>query len=152
MCRLPFDWKTPYGYMIVACMKVAASFSATFIATVFICLMIGSCWSIKLHIKATTYNVSMLKMGKKSFKNVQKCKKRISTIVQDFIETKQLSCWTGLRLFCLFIYAELVNSILFQTGQRGEWHFRAGFLCGLCLYSCNHMWKSVDTSIGSSWV
>lgn len=90
-CRLPFNWKTPFGYMIVACMKLAASFSATFIATVFICLLIGLCWSMKCHIKAITHNISMLNVGKESTKNAKECKKRIGIIARGFTDAKKLS-------------------------------------------------------------
>lgn len=144
---MPFDWKTPCGYIIVAGMKLAASFSATYIATVFMCLLIGSCWTIKSYIKATTYSVSMLKVGKLSSESSEECKKRISIIAQNFEKAKQLSQKLSIK-WKLSVYLKL---IFFQTGQWDECHLRHGFLCCLCVYSFNHMRQFVDTPIGLSW-
>lgn len=49
--RLPFNWRTPFGYFVAMFLECIGSYSNLLITFVMICFYFGSCWLISLFVK-----------------------------------------------------------------------------------------------------
>lgn len=97
--RLPFNWKTPLGYLAVLfCESVLAFYTIMFVAAIG-CLLIGSCWIVILLIEDITSDLSPLtRDDETSDRTGTNLTVQVYNIVQFHSDVKQLSeIWPQLR-------------------------------------------------------
>lgn len=97
--RLPFNWKTPLGYLAVLfCESVLAFYTIMFVAAIG-CLLIGSCWIVILLIEDITSDLSPLtRDDETSDRTGTNLTVQVYNIVQFHSDVKQLSeIWPHLR-------------------------------------------------------
>lgn len=89
--RLPFNWKTPFGYLATLCFEFIALYFAISTVVPVVCLAIGLNWWIYLLIDEIQINVKFLnKLNRrpKSATNRTELKNRFIAIVIDFGNVK----------------------------------------------------------------
>lgn len=91
---LPYDWKTPFGYMVTCLFMYATLFSAILCITPVLCLSCGSFWLLDSSIDAISNDLN--EFNESNGKNIKNENDRKSLnelfyiILQDFSELKQL--------------------------------------------------------------
>lgn len=91
-CRLPFNWRTPLGYIITLAAEYTSINSAVFGFTPIISFFIGSGWFAIWIVKDITNDLSALKV-KKASSNKQKreLKEKFCYIVRFYSDARELS-------------------------------------------------------------
>lgn len=93
--RLPFNWKTPFGYMIATIFFLAATCAVLYALTLTLSFYAGACYFFISFSKDISNDVPLLIVGGKSKRSHQKMKARFCKIIQLNSTVKQLSrCWT----------------------------------------------------------
>ncbi|XP_031636515.1 odorant receptor coreceptor-like [Contarinia nasturtii] len=62
---MPFDWKTPYGYLITLCVQVPTWFFLLLNCSCVICLFAGSCWLLSSYIESIDGHLHTLNQANK---------------------------------------------------------------------------------------
>lgn len=121
--RIPFDWKTPFGYLAVWIFMYASLLSATFCITPILCLSFGSAWLVQSFANAITSDLNEFNdlIEKSNKHHCNSLNKHFCTIIQDFSELKKLRadfcCWKKCRftkinqIYC-FRLVHLFNDIV----------------------------------------
>lgn len=89
--RMPFNWRTPLGYLIAYVSESSAIYSALFCATPIICFLFGLCLFCVSMVKDLSADLSLSIVGGTSKPNRDQLKKSFCQIVQSFVDVKQLS-------------------------------------------------------------
>lgn len=90
--RLPFNWRTPFGYLIALCIECMAVFSIILTTIPLVCFFIGSCWLCIAFAKDITNDLSLWNLGGlTSNQSHLKCKMKLCRIVEIHSDVKQLS-------------------------------------------------------------
>lgn len=90
--RLPFNWKTPFGYFIATQLEFFGSLSIVLITFAVITNYFGSCWLITVFVKDIGENdVSQLNLNASGPNKKKKMIDRFRKLVYNFSEVKQLS-------------------------------------------------------------
>lgn len=89
-CRLPFDWKTPFGYVLASVFFAGAIYCLLFGIIPVVCLFVGSCWLFISFAKDMTNEISKLNASAKT-KNYRELKKRFPKLIQMHVDVKKLS-------------------------------------------------------------
>lgn len=91
--RLPFNWRTPHGYLIALSIESIVITCIIFSSFPHICFFIGSCWSISSFMDDIHSDLAVLIVTKKRLNrnDEKKFKQTISNIVQDVTDAKELS-------------------------------------------------------------
>lgn len=87
--RLPFDWKTPYGYLLVA---VTQCWSAYYVIQVTIFLLtffVTSCWTLMATIDDMKENISNLNEIAKCERNDEKLHEKLAQFITLNSDSKQ---------------------------------------------------------------
>lgn len=98
--RLPFDWKTPLGYLFALLFQTMAVYASVLSTIPAACTLIASAWTSVATLKDFTNDLPLLMIGGRSLNNRTKIKKRFSNFVQFYLDLKELSVW-----FFPFVYA-----------------------------------------------
>lgn len=83
--RVPFDWKTPFGYFLILIMQFITCISTTYPCKATICYLVGSFWAIFAIAEDITTDFHKLKPKRRHFtKNFHKA-------VEQYTNVKELS-------------------------------------------------------------
>lgn len=82
---LPFDWKTPFGYLFAFVISSNACYAYIFSLCPMIYFLIGSCWLFVEAAEDITEDLSLLQ------KNDARLKRQLCDIIRFHAEAKQLS-------------------------------------------------------------
>lgn len=88
MKRLPFDWKTPFGYFIAVVPQAIDVFCVVFNVPPIIGFMYGSCSLIIAFIEDITSEFKALAINERMKPNFMKMKKRFCNIIQLYTDVK----------------------------------------------------------------
>lgn len=92
--RLPFDWRTPFGYLVTLAAEYTSINSAVFGFTPIISFFIGSGWFAIWIVKDITSDLAALKDQQVSTKRRQKeLKKKFYYIVRFYSDARELSAF-----------------------------------------------------------
>lgn len=89
--RLPYNWKTPFGYAIAFFGTYAGMSASLFSCTPIMCFVIASCYLIATFLTDIKSDLSGLNASKTRKMNCQKLEKRLSNIIRQFCSIEQLS-------------------------------------------------------------
>lgn len=105
---MPFNWKTPLGYLIALLFECISSYYAALFLVPLLCFLFGSCFLLRSFVKDITNDLSLLnacttsakpknKSGtNKNLTNTKRNDEKIEQIFRNSIqchtELKQLSC------------------------------------------------------------
>lgn len=90
--RYPFDWKTPYGYLVAWLLQCVGSTTNGMIYVHFLYLVFGSSWFFIFIADDITMDMAAFNIDAKtetSNENHTELKKRFSDIVQVYLDAKQ---------------------------------------------------------------
>lgn len=128
---MPFNWKSPIGYVFATIFISVSSFSILLCLTLTLSFLIGNCWLFISFAKDISSDWMILDFGGRLYRRHPKVKKRIYEIVQLHSDVKQLSdneissfdrkkkwCkWTSISFFLTFfcLVDLLIDSIRFMN-------------------------------------
>lgn len=90
--RLPFNWKTPLGYLVVQLSEAMSFLSIVSCLISTLCFYAGSCWLIIAFGKDIANDLDLLNVGGASNRNRKLTRERFGKIIQIHMDVKQLSC------------------------------------------------------------
>lgn len=93
--RLPFDWKTPHGYLIALILESIVSFTAGSIVVPPVCFVIGACLLITTFVNNIAAEVPHLNVNKRSDGKNQALKSHFCNVIRDIADAKQFSKMSG---------------------------------------------------------
>lgn len=91
LTRLPFNWKTPFGYLIATIIISLASLCMLSSAVPTVCIFCGLCWILMEIVKDMTNDLINLKARKRFDPNYKQLNRHFFNMVHDFSDAKQLS-------------------------------------------------------------
>lgn len=103
--RLPFNWKTPFGYLIAFSLEIASAYTMLFIALTALCLVVGSCWIFIGIVDDITNDLDRLNCNDETDHSEQCMKIRFFSTVQLYSDAKQLSSGV-IKLQTMAIFSE----------------------------------------------
>lgn len=83
--RVPFDWKTPFGFFLLLIIQAITCLSTTYPCKATLCYLIGSFWALLTIAKDITRDLDHLNTKKRHFD------KHFYEVVQLFTNVKELS-------------------------------------------------------------
>lgn len=90
--RVPFDWKTPFGYLIVSIGVAVSMFVILSVFVPLLCFTIGSTLTAIFLTDDIVNNLIIFNnFTKKSTEHLEETKQHLCNIIQDFSQTKQFS-------------------------------------------------------------
>lgn len=90
--RLPFNWKTPFGYFIAMVIFAEVTFYILCCGVIGVCLLVGSCWLIQTIVQDISHDVNDFNVSKKKWnQNRMEMKIKFNNFIDDFSYAKQLS-------------------------------------------------------------
>lgn len=89
--RLPFNWKTPFGYLIALLFETVAMFGVNLGSVPIGCFLLGTCWLVMAFVDDIINDISILNGYGKSMRDAWKVKPQFHFIVQNIADAKQLS-------------------------------------------------------------
>lgn len=89
--RLPYNWRTPLGYLVTLIIQTVASLSCILSIVPAICLLVGLCWLIISFVEDVTNDLNALNIGQNTERSRRIMKERFCSIIQLHMELKQLS-------------------------------------------------------------
>lgn len=89
--RFPFNWKTPFGYLIAELSETASYLSIVLCRIPILCFFWGSCGLFCLFIRDITSDLELLNVGGASDQSRKKRQERFGKIIQLHSDVKQLS-------------------------------------------------------------
>ena len=89
--RLPFDWKTPFGYVIATIFITIATFAVLYALTLTLSFYASSCFLFNSFAKDITNNLSVLIVVEQSHRSHRHLKEYLCKIIQLNSNVKQLS-------------------------------------------------------------
>lgn len=115
--RLPFNWKTPFGYVIAVIFISAACFATLYVLTLTLSFYASSCWLFIFYVKDISNDVSFLAVGGQSNRCHRKMKERfckivqLNSIVKQLSEIKKIDQTTEIYIYYFnFVLADLLMS------------------------------------------
>lgn len=94
MWRLPFNWRTPLGYLVALFAQFTGSFAVLFSALTVFSFLVGSCWLFYTISRDINQDLKCLKCKKSSDGNDRSLKIHFYHIVQVYLDAKQLSSYS----------------------------------------------------------
>lgn len=90
--RLPFKWKTPFGYVVGLGLESLGFLLGAWSISPLLIFFIGSCWLLKSFATEVTNELRYLEVNcKTNHQNKRKLRVAVCNVVQLFADTKQLS-------------------------------------------------------------
>lgn len=116
--RLPFNAKTPIGYIFFLIFNSSVAFCVLFSIMPAICFLTGSCWLFILFAKDITNDLKLLEINGKLKRNRAEGKRRFCRIVRVYSDVKELSVMqnSNYNIEKALDVTKLVYSIVFCTG------------------------------------
>lgn len=109
---MPFNWKTPLGYLIAISLEFAGAYVSTTFATILYPLFIGSCFLVKTCVEDITSDLHPLNVDDKIAwrkKHAEAMKVILCNAVQHHSDMKQLS------KSCLLLYLKKENTFSYNA-------------------------------------
>lgn len=91
LIRLPFNWRTPFGYLIAFFVQNTGAFAVILSSSTVLSFLIGSCWLLFTIIRDIYKDLKYLKCKKKLRRCDRNLKINFYHIVKLYLDTKQLS-------------------------------------------------------------
>lgn len=113
--RLPFDWKTPFGYPVALLCQTLAVYASILCVIPCICNVIGSSWIFTASINDICNDLPLLIVGGRSLQNRENTKKRFCKFVQFYLDSKELSV------------KKSIQKILTISNRHNDYFFSKGF-------------------------
>lgn len=88
---LPFNWQTPFGYLIASLIQFAAAFAVLLSATAVLGFLVGSCWLFIDTIRDITTDLEYFNVNRSSGQSNRIMKMRFCKIIAFYSDAKQLS-------------------------------------------------------------
>lgn len=88
---LPFNWKTPFGFIIASSSLTAAGFALFLSITPTTCFFFGSCWIFIVFVEGITNDLAILNIGGMSQRSRDKMRKLFLKIIHHHSVVKQFS-------------------------------------------------------------
>lgn len=132
--RLPFDWKTPFGYLIALLAEFATVHSSSFLFSPVASFFIGSAWLLICFIQDITSDLADLNVITTSIQSLTEMKKRLCYIVGFYSDKKQLNA-NPMNLFL---------TIEFNLFAFTDWSMSSAKSMNLLYFlcSCGHCYRS----------
>lgn len=90
--RAPFDWKTPFGYLIASIGVVISVFDVVSVFVPLLCFAVSSILTAMFLTDDIVNNLTIFNnFTKKSTEHLEETKQQLCNIIQDFSQTKQFS-------------------------------------------------------------
>lgn len=89
--RLPFNWKTPVGYLVAIFTQSAGTYAAIISGVTSMAFLISSCWLFVCIAKDITTDLPLLDCSEKSTRHDPTMKRRFCSIIQMYADARQLS-------------------------------------------------------------
>lgn len=89
--RIPFNWRNPYGYLVILFGQYVASFGVVNGATGILCYLMGSCWLFSIIVHDITDDLMHLKRTKNSDQSDRIMRERFHSIIRFYLDVKQLT-------------------------------------------------------------
>lgn len=93
--RMPFNWKTPIGFLVIFLFQCVNVNNAAMIVTPTMCFFVGSCILLKSLIEDITNDLNSLNQDEQKMSKLDKRKKIAKEdfcyVIQEFSDVKQLS-------------------------------------------------------------
>ena len=89
--RLPYNWKTPFGYLITLAAESASTHSALFCTSPIVSFFGGWAWLAICSLKDISNDLPELIVGKGTHGRRKEMKKRFCSIILFYSDAKQLS-------------------------------------------------------------
>lgn len=86
---MPFNWRTPFGYLIALTGESLASFSLVFLGIPFVGIFIGSCWLLTAFLRDISCDLANLSVDAKFKRNKKKRNVQFYQTVQNFSDVKR---------------------------------------------------------------
>lgn len=90
--RLPFNWRTPLGYLVAELSEMVSIVSIVHIFTPTMGFYVGSCWLFIIFVRDITKDLQLLNVGSASERNYKKMSERFGHAIQLHSDLKQLVC------------------------------------------------------------
>lgn len=87
---MPFDWKTPFGYLIALLCETSAFYSTVLVCVPLICILVGPCILFMSMAKDITDELRLLDGIGETNRCERRIKERFCHVVQMFADVKQL--------------------------------------------------------------
>lgn len=117
-CRFPFDWKTPFGYLVGVSIQGVSMWSVVFCVHNALCLLVGLCWIMIAFIIdiETEFKTLNKKYRHKNgqFIKYKEFRQQFYQIVQFHSDVKQLSWFEENLKWFSGIFTNFHNSIAFD--------------------------------------
>lgn len=99
--RLPFNWKTPFGYVIAMIIFAEVTFYILCCGVIGVCLLFGSCWLIQSIVQDIAHDMNALDVPKKKWQqNRMEMRIMFNNLIDDFSHAKELSGKRANTLSC----------------------------------------------------
>lgn len=90
---LPFNWKSPFGYLIAMIIFAEATYYLLYCGVIMVCFLVGSCWLIQTIVQDVADDVSAFNVTSKKWnQNRMEMRKIFNKFIDDNSKAKQLSC------------------------------------------------------------
>lgn len=89
--RLPFDWRTPLGYLFAELFEVVAYASVVLCVTTIFCIYGGCCWVFVTFIQDIADDLKLLSVGGASNRHQKKRQERFRETIRLHSDVKELS-------------------------------------------------------------
>lgn len=150
--RLPFDWKTPLGYLTALGMLCVEIHCIAFAAVPVIGFLIQSCRLLKTFVEDITKDVSRLVESSPHSSRITRTRKTTAeyfiSLIQDHSTVKQLRFHLASFRFCSS--SNCCDS--FQICWQIQWLLRVYHHWHFAMGKFNHMLNAADNTIRISWV
>lgn len=103
---IPFNWQTPFGYLIASFIQFAAAFAVSLSATAVLGFLVGSCWLFIDTIRdiTTDFEHFNFNVNRSSGQSNRIMKMRFCKIIAFYSDAKQLSLNIPIEIKMCFIY------------------------------------------------
>lgn len=88
--RFPFNWKTPFGYLVAYILNCCATFCVIYGHYMVFCFLIGSSWLTITCVKDITNDLNNLTVKRLTHESQQQLKRSLINIIQFHSDAKQL--------------------------------------------------------------
>lgn len=112
--RLPFDYKTPFGFVLLTLLQFPWSFCLIFSAVPVICFLIGSCWLLVSFVKDIQNELDLLHTTAMSEQGRLNVTERFCNLVLTYSNVKQLRHLNHYISDSSTIFVEWHNSLTFN--------------------------------------
>lgn len=89
--RMPFDWKTPFGYLVAFIIETTGGYCISYTITCYISFLLASCWMLMFNVNEIRYDLNSINESVKNEDNPSKSIDRFKEFIDFHVKMKQLS-------------------------------------------------------------